>query len=301
MNVVALDVRRRERLGGSDAAAACGVDPYRSRVHLWAEKMGLLERERTEAMEWGTRLEPLIFAQLEESGYDVAWPSGDDLAHPELRWFAGHPDGYINLEGEPGILEVKTTSPWSMRDWADDGSSPIAFVVQCHHYMILTGRRVALIAALIGGQRLVIRTVHFDERLAGTMLELEHEFVEHVRRQTPPPPDGSDSSRAAILELYPEARDRTVRLTGETWQDFRELRRRREQLAIVERQVAELTQRVQLAMGDATAAVSPHDETVAHWRNVRATRLDTRALKDARPDVWAEFAVTTTTRRFTVE
>jgi putative phage-type endonuclease len=301
LTVIELDVRRRERVGGSEAAAACGVDPFRSRVHLWAEKMGMLEREPTEAMQWGTRLQPVIAAELEARGYDVLPAPADDLQHPTLRWLAGHPDGYVKLDGERALLEIKTTSPWAMRDWHDDGSSPIAYVVQCHHYMLLTQTHTALLAALVGGQRLLVRTVHFDERLAETMLELEHEFVEYVRRQTPPPPNGSDSARDALRALYPEASERVARLTGEAWHDFRELRRRREQLAIVEQQVAELTQRVQLAMGDATAAVSPRDQPACRWTNVHTTRLDTKALKAARPDLYAEFSHTTTTRRFTIE
>ncbi|NDC64365.1 MAG: hypothetical protein EBZ59_10375, partial [Planctomycetia bacterium] len=34
---------RRAGIGGSDAAAACGIDPYRDRLTLWAEKVGLAE------------------------------------------------------------------------------------------------------------------------------------------------------------------------------------------------------------------------------------------------------------------
>ena len=39
MTVTALDTRRREKIGGSEAAAACGIDPYRSRLMLWYEKV----------------------------------------------------------------------------------------------------------------------------------------------------------------------------------------------------------------------------------------------------------------------
>ena len=70
MTVVQL---RPHTIGGSEAAAACGVDPYRSRVWLWGEKTGRpgFERPETEAMRWGKRLEDDIDDALRELGYDV--------------------------------------------------------------------------------------------------------------------------------------------------------------------------------------------------------------------------------------
>jgi predicted phage-related endonuclease len=71
-------------------------------------------------------------------------------------------------------------------------------------------------------------------------------------------------------------------------------------MAAVKAQIAELENRLKLAMGDAETAISPHDTDALHWRNVRATRLDTTKLKGALPAIYDEFAVTTTTRRFTL-
>lgn len=48
--VTVVQLPTRFTIGGSEAAAAAGIDPHRSRVGLWLEKTGRVEREETEAM-----------------------------------------------------------------------------------------------------------------------------------------------------------------------------------------------------------------------------------------------------------
>lgn len=300
-SVGSLDTRRRDKIGGSEAAAACGVDPFRSRVMLWAEKTGRIERPETEAMRWGKLLEPVVFAELERQGYDVMPAPDVEWSHDTVPWMTGHVDGFVDVDGERGVLEVKTTGAWSAHDWASEAGAPFAVLMQLHHYFALTGLRVGFIAALIGGQRLETCTVHRDDVLLDAMLTGEQDFLRYVRTDTPPPPDGSDSAHDAIRALHPAGNGKTIRLSRDQWRDVRELRQRKDQRAVVKEQAAELQQRIELAMGDAEHAVSPYDTPAARWVNVESTRLDTKALKAARPDVYAEFAVPTSTRRFTLE
>src|SRR6266487_441319 len=83
MTVVDLATRRRDKIGGSEAASACGVDPFRSRIMLWAEKTGRIERPETEAMKWGKLLEPVVFAGLERQGYDVMPAPDGEWSHDD--------------------------------------------------------------------------------------------------------------------------------------------------------------------------------------------------------------------------
>jgi putative phage-type endonuclease len=301
MQVVDLATRRRERIGGSEAAAACGVDPHRSRIMQWAIKTGRAQAEQTEAMYWGERLQSPVADALMERGWEVMPAPADEGVHPDYPWLVGHVDGYVNIGGERGVLEIKTGSSWTVKDWRDNIGAPIAYVIQCQHYLELTGLDVALLACLVGGQRLETRIVHRDDELIRIMLNLEGTFLDFVARDVPPPPDGSDSAGDAIKALYPEGVDRSVRLMGDDWTAFKELRQRREQLAEVKAQVAELQQRIELAMGDAVEAYSPFDTRVATYRNVSRSQLDTKALRQDHPALADEYTVKQTTRRFTVE
>ena len=103
MTVVDLATRRLEKIGGSEAAAACGVDPHTSRIMLWAEKTGKVEREQSEAMRWGNLLQPVVYAELEAREWEVMPAPDDEGVHPDLPWLTGHVDGYVNVDGERGV------------------------------------------------------------------------------------------------------------------------------------------------------------------------------------------------------
>jgi putative phage-type endonuclease len=302
MTVVSLEAHRAAVIGGSEAAAACGVDPFRSRVMLWAEKTGRVQREPTEATHWGTVLQPLIAEELERRGWPTMPAPADGYRDDARSWLVGHPDGFTEVDGCAAILEIKTAGPWAGRQWADDGAAPIPYLLQLQHYFELTGYSVGLLACLVAGQRLETRIVHRDDAVIATMLELEGGFRDFVVRDTPPPPDGSESSAAALAAIYPASvAGEVVRLTGDEWADYRALKARREQRDAIGRQVDELEQRLKARMGDAEEAVSPHDEVVARWTSYERTTIDTKALRNQRPDIAAEYSTTKTLRRLTLE
>lgn len=293
---------RRFTVGGSDVAAAVGIDPHRSAVALWLEKTGRVERVESEAMRWGTLLEPVVRAELEHRGHELMPAPADGFTDPDRKWLVGHPDGFTTIGDELAVVELKTAGQWAHRAEWNGGGVPVPYQAQVQTYLHLAGRERALLACLVGGQRLEVHELERDQSAIDTMLALLDDFYRHLRSDTPPPPDASDSARAAVLALYPEhTPGRVHRLTRDEWADVRELRARREQMAAVKEQVQELENRLKAAMGDAESAVSPHDDEVLHWRTVRSTRIDTAKLKAEEPELADRYATTTTTRRFTVE
>ena len=134
-------------------------------------------------------------------GYLMPAPA-DGFRDSERPWMTGHPDGFCDLDGSLGVLEVKTAGEWQRSKWGE--AIPLQYVAQTQHYLHLTGCDVALVAVLIGGQRFEVKTVRRDERAIGFMLDLEQTFWGYVERDQPPPPDGSDSAREALLALYPQ-------------------------------------------------------------------------------------------------
>ena len=61
---------RLSGLGGSDAAAIAGENPYKSALQVYMEKVGLHKVEETEAMYWGTAIEPAIRTRYEKVAAD---------------------------------------------------------------------------------------------------------------------------------------------------------------------------------------------------------------------------------------
>jgi putative phage-type endonuclease len=302
MTVVQLPTRFT--IGGSEAAAAAGVDPHRSRVALWLEKTGRAERPETEAMRWGTLLEPLIRAELRERGY-TALPCGDVfcdlLRDPDRPWLTGHPDGLIHDEEselDGALLEVKTVGQWAKREW--NGEPPAAYVAQVQHYLHLTGLGRALLAVLVGGQKLELTTIERNQRAIDLLLLLEEQFYGFLQRDELPPPDGSESAREALNAYFAEATPgRAYRFDKDGMSLYRELVARREQEKAVKVQRVALENRIKALMGDAEVALSPHDDELIRWPTVRSTRLNQAKLKKELPD-YADYLTTADTRRFEV-
>ena len=279
-------------IGGSTAAAAVGLDPFRSRVQLWLEETGRVPRPDTsEQMKWGTLLEPVIAAEIVNEGYRVQHLSTSHLVPPppEYPWAYGHPDGWIlaSKPEERGVLEIKTASAYRSREWAD-GAVPTAYVIQVSHYMALTGLTWALVACLIGGQRLELRRVERDETLIENLMRAEEEFVRLVETDTPPAPDGSDSSNEMLRLLYPESNGQRVTLTAADMELVHEIKTLKRSVKASDAQLDELENRLRARLGDAESGWYEGVRVVS-WPTIRSQRLDISRLKEERPEIHAEY------------
>jgi putative phage-type endonuclease len=293
--VTVVQLPTRFTIGGSEAAAAAGIDPHRSRVGLWLEKTGRAVPFETEAMYWGKLLEPVIFDALHERGYDVQPPPHPEVADPERAWLVGHPDAYVIHNGL-ALLEVKTVGQWAKREW--NGQPPLAYVAQVQHYLHLTGLDRALLAVLVGGQRLELTELERNDRWIATLIELEEEFLERYLKPDLPPPVRHDDADN-LARMFPEHKPgRKVRLAPDALSVLRELRSRTAQRDAIERQCEELRNQLKATIGDAETALDAQGEEVIHWRTVVSERVDVTRLRAERPDIAAEFVKPIQSRRF---
>lgn len=291
MSVVALD-SARPLLGGSTIAAACGVDPYMSPIRLWLELTGRVERAETEAMRWGKRLQPAIFAELQARGYG-AHQTDDELRDPALPWLVGHPDGY-DYTGDAArltIVEAKAIG------YPRDTLSP-AHEAQAQTYMMLAGCDFGYVAQL-SGLHLQVFELERKPQVVATLLGLAEAFVGYVRSDTQPPPSGHPDDRDALLLAHPRGGG-TARETRAVRDARRELARLLEQEKAVKARAEHLRAVITDHMGDAETLISSHDEPVARWSNVQTRRLDTKRLRDQRPDIYDLYSTETEGRRLTL-
>ncbi len=80
---------RKTGIGGSDAAAAVGLSPYKSQLELWMEKTNRdaeLPRpdpkDTTEPIYWGTMLEPIVAASYTQQTSNKVRKVNAVLRHP---------------------------------------------------------------------------------------------------------------------------------------------------------------------------------------------------------------------------
>jgi len=296
---------RQHGVGGSDAAAVCGLDSWRSAFHVWLDKTGVLDDadEAGEAATWGRLLEPVIADEVaRREQIDVA-PVGWMLGHPEHAWMLADVDRIIvdpRLGGDhPGVLEIKTTSPFLAADWRD--GVPVPVMCQVQHYLAVTGLRWALVVALIGGQRLVTHHVEADDALIDSLIDIESRFWRHVIDRDPPAPDGSKSTADLLGRLYdvdPDGVEVVDRAEVEPTLATLRFARSRQDDAEQDRRAAEAE--LKMRMGGASLLVDTDGEPIARWPAVQTGRVDLDALRKDHPTLAAQYTKATTSRRFTI-
>lgn len=141
---------RKTGIGGSDAGALCGLNPYRSVMNVFESKTsdGLNETDN-EAVRQGNDLEDYVARRFcEATGLKVR-RSNAMYRSREYPFMIADVDRLI-VGGKAG-LECKTASAYNADKWKD-GAVPEHYLLQCYHYMAVTGKREWYIAVVILGK-----------------------------------------------------------------------------------------------------------------------------------------------------
>lgn len=179
---------RRTGIGGSDAAAAVGLSPWRSAYDLWEEKVGQSPPvEQNEPMLWGKLLEDIIRREYERRTGMVVTYRKELIRHPARPWMFVHLDGEVGSTGE-AILEVKTSRTGQGWGEPDTDEIPLPYLVQVHHSLAVTAAQVCDVAVLIGGQDFRLYQVSRDIEIEQQLIEDETRFWESVTSGVPPAP-----------------------------------------------------------------------------------------------------------------
>lgn len=133
---------RKTGLGGSDAGAVCGLNPYVSPMAVYRDKVSdETDMGDNEAMRQGRDLEEYVAQRFtEETGLKVR-RSNKMYRSTEYPWMIADVDRMV--AGGGAGLECKTVSVYKKDQWAD-GGIPVYYLLQCYHYMIVTGCRTCI-------------------------------------------------------------------------------------------------------------------------------------------------------------
>lgn len=204
---------RKGFIGGSDAGAVIGMNPYSSPFAVWAEKTGKVEGFAGNlTTKVGAYLEDLV-AQLftEETGKKVR-RKNRMLVNDEYPWACADVDRMV--VGEKALLEIKTTNSFPAMRKIRGGEYPEMWYCQMVHYLAVTGLEKAYLAVLINCRDLKIFTLERDEAEIKALMDAEEEFWELVKTDTPPEIDGSDATLDAINSQWPCSQDAEIYLAG---------------------------------------------------------------------------------------
>lgn len=198
---------RRKGIGGSDVAAILGLNPYRSPMAVYLDKIGEVSPQELtqERVYWGNVLEDVVARHYASVNKVKVKRNNHILARADVPFMIANLDRevYSDTEGRFGF-EAKTTDARNAKQWEDD-SAPLPYVLQVQHYMAVTGFKMFDLCCLIGGNNFQQRRINRDEDIISTLIERESEFWERVETKTPPAWDGSQSAWDVLKLLYPQS------------------------------------------------------------------------------------------------
>ncbi|WP_438447441.1 YqaJ viral recombinase family protein [Gorillibacterium sp. sgz5001074] len=191
---------RRKGIGGSDVAPLLNLSRYKSALSVYLDKIGqapeILDNPKMKA---GRIMESVVadwFA--EETGMKVMRQNAI-FQHKQYPFMLANIDRW--LPGQNAGLECKNTSEYARSDW-EGTQAPMEYILQCNHYMAVTGAERWYIAVLIGGWDFQWRVIERDEEIIQMLIEREREFWQnHVLAKIPPAFDHQDTDY--LRSLYP--------------------------------------------------------------------------------------------------
>ena len=194
---------RRNYIGGSDAGAVLGLNPYKSPYALWAEKTGQTpEFEGNLTTEVGNYLEDFVAKLFEKEAEKKVRRKNRMIVNNKYPWACADVDRVV--VGENSILEIKTTNSLPNMRKFKNGEYPESWYCQMMHYLAVGGYSKAYLAVLIGCKEFRIFELERDESEISALMRSEEEFWELVKEKTPPAADGEKSTTEAISVLYPQ-------------------------------------------------------------------------------------------------
>lgn len=162
---------RAGRIGGSDASAILGMNPYRTNIELWQIKTGQLVPEDISDkpyVKYGTEAEQYLreLFKLDFPEYKVCYEENNMFLNGKYPFGHASLDGWlIDQNGRLGVWECKTTNILqSMQKEKWDHRIPDNYYIQILHYLLITEFDFAILKAQLKsefGGEIYIQTKHY--------------------------------------------------------------------------------------------------------------------------------------------
>lgn len=286
---------RKDKLGGTDAAIIAGVHPYTTKYALALEKTGQKpppDLSDNEFVHFGTVLEGVVREEFARRSGLTVHRVNRTLTHPKHEWMIAHIDGRV--VGEKAGFEAKTAGEFAGMRGFDDEKVPDHYFMQCMHYMAVTGWDVWHLGVLIGGNKFRSYVIPRDDILIARMIELEKEFIEMCRAGKLPDP----ATESDVLTAFPHTDGGEVVCEPALMSGVNRLRELKEAEKALKEEKTALEVEIKKAIGDASTLVASDGSVLATWKESKSTRFNSSAFKKENPDLFVEYAIESTSRRF---
>ncbi|WP_141334306.1 YqaJ viral recombinase family nuclease, partial [Brevibacillus borstelensis] len=256
------------------------------------------EENQSEAAYFGTILEDVVAQEFTRRTGQKVKRRNAILQHPDYPFMLANVDRLI--VGERVGLECKTASEYLKSEWEGE-EIPAPYLLQCQHYMAVTGYDAWWIAVLIGGNKFVYKKIERDEEIIQFLIGLESDFWNnHVVPQVPPMVDGTEASTELLKKMYPVAvAGSEIHLPSDAELLITEWEVAKANLKTAEERVTELENRLKALLGENEVGVSRTH--VVTWRTVTSERVDSKRLAKEQPEIYRQYLKPSVSRRFGIK
>lgn len=289
---------RKKGIGGSDAAAVCGMNRWRGPLDVFLDKTSdAIADNDNEAMYWGRVMEPVLRDEFSKrTNLKVE-------SVPFMFQFKEHPfmladiDGIVHeKDGTVSLLEIKTANGFAAKDW-EDGLPP-EYYIQTQHYIAVCDLPKAYVAVLIGGNNFRYEEISRDEETIQTIIAMEASFWNnHVLTKIPPPVDAT--SENALSNMFPKSNGTSIILPEEADRLIATIEESKMLEDEIKKNRTESENGLKALLKDAECGKTPSGYSV-RWKTSTTSRLDSTKLKTDHPDLVAKYTKDSSYRRFSI-
>lgn len=316
---------RKAGIGGSDAASVLGLNPYRSSISIYLEKMQYVhdinefEGEPVAQVDYinNDNYQGVNYEDIKDENVNYRMELGNKLEEFVAREFSKktgkkvrningilkndkYPFALANIDravvGEKAFLECKVTNSYSKKVW--EMGVPIHIQIQVNHYMAVSGATHCYVAALVGNEALYIHKIERDEEIVNEIMELESMFWDKcVLGGDIPLPDGSSDYSKVLQGFYKDSKDEELIL----FEEESVLNRYDEVVELykdLDLEKKRIEQYLQNQMKEYEIAYVG-DRRIT-WKKQERNIIDTKRLKNELPEVAEKYMKTTTSRVFRI-
>jgi len=309
-------VERRSGIGATDISAILGINPYKTALKVYKEKIDTTSaedlagkqeeytKEQLRRMRFGSFAEDYILdVWNEEHAHEEVKAVKDDrlFRHPNYKYIISHIDASVC--GAPLLLEFKSVDSLYFRDksaWDENlNIIPVNYLVQCAHerlvYSLDTGNDIesVLLVACVGSSGNIVE-FRYDKNgaLESKILEACHKFWRNVENRIEPECMTYEDAIDKFWDTCPEA----IVATHEHQEMLQCAKKLQEEIKRLEQEQDKIKAKIGEIMGHNEVLVSTDGKPLVTWKKQKSSRFDIGLVKSKMPDMYHKFIKETESR-----
>ena len=273
---------RRGFIGGSDAGAVAGMNPYKGPYAVWLDKTGKQTEldESSITLEVGSFLEQYVADKFTEITGKRVMKVKSMLMNELYPWACADIDRRV--VGEDAILECKTTGSLTNMKLLRNGEYPMSWYCQMTHYLAVTGAKKAYLAVLINNREFKWFELERSQDEIDSLMRMEERFWQHVTENTPPEVAEADAETVSEYFRDKAGEDETALDLTPYMSVLDEYSEAVDAKRAAEEREGELRARLCAAMGEYTAAGCKGYRLT--WKPQERRTFDMKAFTKANPN-----------------